>query len=78
MPLLKRERGAGNEHSEQENEKWEQSRELKRQSLIGLGFKLGFVSIFHFPVPRARSPLPGPRVSNIPMKMPLNSVTRSN
>ena len=33
--------------------------------LIGLGFELGFVSIFHFPVPRIGSPLPVPRSSNI-------------
>ena len=32
----------GNDHGEREIEKWEQSREL--------GFKLGFVSIFLFPV----------------------------
>ena len=35
--------------------------------LIGLGFKWSFVSIFHFPVPRARFPLPVPRFSNIPV-----------
>ena len=33
--------------------------------LIGLGFELGFVPIFHFPVPRIGSPLPVPRSSNI-------------
>ena len=33
--------------------------------LIGLVFRLGFVPIFHFPVPRDRFPLPVPRVSNI-------------
>ena len=32
--------------------------------LIGLGFKLGFISILHLPVPRAglESPLPVPRL----------------
>ena len=33
--------------------------------LIALVFRLGFVPIFHFPVPRDRFPLPIPRVSNI-------------
>ena len=33
--------------------------------LIGLVFRLGFVPIFHFPVPRDRFPLPIPRFSNI-------------
>ena len=33
--------------------------------LIELGFRLGFIPIFHFPVPRARFPLPVPPVSNI-------------
>ena len=33
--------------------------------LIGLVFRLGFVPIFHFPVPRDRFPLPIPHVSNI-------------
>ena len=32
--------------------------------LIGLVFRLGFVPIFHFPVPRDRFPLPVARVSN--------------
>ena len=32
--------------------------------LIGLVCRLGFVPIFHFPVPRDRFPLPVPRVSN--------------
>ena len=45
---LNRERGAGNDHSEQENETWEQSRELEMKLLIGLGFKVGFVPIFSF------------------------------
>ena len=40
----------GNKHREQEIEKWEQSRELEIKLLMGLGFKLGFVSIFLFPV----------------------------
>ena len=52
---LNRERGAGNDHSEQENETWEQSREsreLEMKLLIGLGFKVGFVPIFFiFPFP---------------------------
>lgn len=35
--------------------------------LIGLGFKLGFISISHFPVPRAglESPTPRSPFSNI-------------
>ena len=33
--------------------------------LIGLVCRLGFVPIFHFPVPRDRFPLPVPRVSNM-------------
>ena len=33
--------------------------------LIVLVFRLGFVPIFHFLVPRDRFPLPVPRVSNI-------------
>ena len=33
--------------------------------LIGLGYKLGFVLIFHFPVSRAGSSLPVPSFSNI-------------
>ena len=33
--------------------------------LVGLKFKLGFVPIFHFPVPRACSPLLFLRFSNI-------------
>ena len=44
--LLKRERGT-------ENEKCEKKRELEMKLLRGLGLKLGFVSIFHFPVPRS-------------------------
>ena len=52
------EREAGNEHGERGNEKWEQNQELPEpwRLLIGVGFKLGFVSaIFHFLVSRARS-----------------------
>ena len=52
------ERGAGNEHGERGNEKWEQNRELPEpwRLLIGVGFKLGFVSaIFFFFFSRARS-----------------------
>ena len=37
-------------NAEQENEKWEQNRELATNLLIGLGFKIRFVSIFHLPV----------------------------
>ena len=40
----------GNEHGEWEIEKWEQSRELEIKLLMGLGFKLGFVSTYPFPV----------------------------
>ena len=39
-------------NAEQENEKWEQNRELATNLLIGLGFKIRFVSIFHFPFAR--------------------------
>ena len=42
----------GMSHGERKREKWEQDRELKMKLLIGLGFKFGFVSIFHFPVSR--------------------------
>ena len=67
--LLKRERGAGSgergtgsgkQPRRTGNVKWEQNRELLEpwRLLIGLGFKLGFVSaIFHFFVSRAGSPL---------------------
>ena len=41
-----------------ENEKWEQNRELEIKLLIGLGFKLGFVPIFYFPIPCTCSPFP--------------------
>ena len=43
----------------------EQSRELEMKLLIGLRSKVGFVPIFHFPFPCARSPLHVPRFSNI-------------
>ena len=39
-------------NAEQENEKWEENRELATNLLIGLGFKIRFVSTFHFPVAR--------------------------
>ena len=51
--LLQRGTGSGNEHREQENVEWEQNRDLEMKLLIGLGFELGFVPIFHFPVPRS-------------------------
>ena len=38
-----------------EDEKCEQNRDFQTKLLRGLGLKLGFVPIFHFPVPRARS-----------------------
>ena len=41
-------RGAGNG-----KKKWEKKRELEMKLLRGLGLKLGFVSIFLFPVPRS-------------------------
>ena len=63
-PLKRR---AGNESWEQESEKWEQNRELEMKLLVGLKFKLGFVPIFHFPFPRACSPLLFLRFSNIPL-----------
>ena len=59
------ERGTGTEHGERKNEKWEQNKDLEMKWMIGLGFKLGFVPIFHFPVARARSSLPVPSSSNI-------------
>ena len=58
-------RGAGNESWEQESEKWEQNSELEMKLLVGLKFKFGFLPIFHFPVPRACSPLLFLRFSNI-------------
>lgn len=42
---------------ERGNEEWEQSRELGMKLLIGLGFQLGFVPIFHFLV-LVHSPIP--------------------
>ena len=36
------------------NEKWDQNTDFEIKLLRGLGLKLGFVPIFHFPVPRAR------------------------
>ena len=56
--LLQRGTGSGNEHREQENVEWEQNRDLEMKLLIGLGFELGFVPIFHFPVLVPRSPFP--------------------
>ena len=56
---------AGKEHGERENEKWEQNRHLEMKLMTGLGFKLGFVPIFHFPVPRVFSPLQDPSLSNM-------------
>ena len=58
--MLPRTGNGGNEHGEREIEKLEQSREFKMKLLIALGLKLGFVSIFHFPVPRYRSRTPFP------------------
>ena len=45
-----------NEHGRLGNEKkkWEQNRELEIKLQKGLGFKLGFVPIFHFSVPDPR------------------------
>ena len=42
------ETGDGNEHGEQENEKWNQSRELEMNFAIGPRFQLGFFPILHF------------------------------
>ena len=39
---------------------WKQNRELDMKLQIGLQFKFGFVTIFHFPVPRALAPHPVP------------------
>ena len=64
-PDVTRTGNGGNEHGEREIEKLEQSREFKMKLLIALGLKLGFVSIFHFPIPRYRSPHPVPPFSNI-------------
>ena len=63
--LLQRGTGSGNEHREQENVEWEQNRDLEMKLLTGLGFELGFVPIFHFPVSRIGSPLPVSRSGNI-------------
>lgn len=63
--LLQRGTGSGNEHREQENVEWEQNRDLEMKLLTGLGFELGFVPIFHFPVSRIGSLLPVSRSSNI-------------
>ena len=63
--LLKRAAVNGETHGELGNEKCKQNRELKMKLLIRLGFNLGFLPIFHFPVRRARFPLPVLRFSNI-------------
>lgn len=42
--------GSGNKQGEREMEKGDQRIELKMKLLIGLGFKFGFVRIFHFSV----------------------------
>ena len=55
MVPTKTRNGTSNELGEREDEKWKQSRELKRKVLIGLSFKLGFVPIFHYFVPRFSS-----------------------
>ena len=51
-------RGLENGHGERENEKWKPSRELEMKLLIGLGFELGFVPIFHFSVPHCSNTFP--------------------
>ena len=64
--LLKRGTGSGKEHREEKNETWEQNKELKMKSLIGLLFP---VVIFPFPVLVARSALPVSCFSNFPKEM---------
>ena len=49
-----------------ENEKWELSRELEMKSLLGPGFKLGFVPIFFFSHSPCSLSAPRSRSSNIP------------
>ena len=51
----------GNEHREQQIEKWEQSGQLEIKLLMVLRFELGFVSIFQFPIPCFRACLHGGR-----------------
>lgn len=54
--LLKRGAASG---EERENNKQEQTRDLETKLLVvGLGSKLGFIPICHFPVPHARAPAP--------------------
>ena len=63
--LLKRGAGSGERGTSTGNgkiKKWEQNRELEMKLLIGLGIKLGFVPILHFPGPV-------PRFSNITLKV---------
>ena len=60
-----REPGAGNEHGKRENEKLRTGNEVTDRRLV---CKLGFVLIFHFPVPRASSPFPATTFSNIHQK----------
>ena len=60
-----REPGAGNEHGKRENEKLRTGNEVTDRKLV---CKLGFVLIFHFPVPRASSPFPATTFSNIHQK----------
>ena len=59
---------------EGENEKWELSRELEMKWQLWPWFKLGFVPIFYFPVPHARSP-PAPHSRNIPTGTPHHTRT---
>ena len=75
--LLKRGRGNGERGTSKGNGRMKTGNKMKL--LIGLGFKLGFVSNFSFsrslcsfPAPRSpfpvpRSPFPVPRLSNIPL-----------
>lgn len=57
------EKGAAREKRKMKN--GNKTEELEIKLPIGQGFKLSFLSIFHFTVARACSPHPVPRFSNI-------------
>ena len=64
-------RNGNNEYRERENEKWELTK--RRMGYVvtdRIRFKLGFVRIFHFPIPR--SPFPVPRFPFLVPRSPLS------
>ena len=57
----------GNERGERENEKWEENLNWTLALLVTSFPILCFVSIFHFPILRDRSPFTAARFSNSPL-----------